>query len=131
MLGDDHSVASDKLRVEILWRGKRWREAAWVLARLTGGLDSKNFDEDAAKLMLRRAVALALSDNIKGLAYVRTRFGEAMFISRQAQAFLAVVGKKRPETDSYVVLAKQASELDTFTGFHKQIKAKRKKARAG
>ena len=39
-----------------------------------------------------------------------------------------MVGKKRPETVSYVVLAGQASELDTFTGFHKELRAKRKNA---
>jgi tetratricopeptide (TPR) repeat protein len=120
MLAKDFSLDADKLRAGILWRAKRWPEAARVLARLTGGLDAENLDDDAAALLLKRAVALALNNDTEGLEFLRDRFGAAMSKSKRAAEFHAMIGKKALETEDFALLARRAGELDIFTSFLKR-----------
>ena len=120
MLAIVNSADADKLRAAILWRNKRWPEAARVLARLTGGADADNLDEESAALLLRRAVALALDNDREGLDYLRGRFGDAMAKSKRAADFHAVIGKKPLETEDFAALARRAGELDVFTAFLKR-----------
>ena len=120
MLAKDDSADADKLRAAILWRSKRWPEAARVLARLTSGADADDLDEESAALLLRRAVALALDNDREGLDYLRDRFGDAMAKSKRAADFHAVVGKKPLKTEDFAALARRAGELDVFTAFLKR-----------
>ena len=120
MLENKYSVDADKLRAAILWRNKRWPEAARVLARLTDGADADNLDEESAVLLLRRAVALALDNDREGLDYLRGRFGDAMAKSKLATDFHAVIGKKPLKTEDFAALARRAGEIDVFTAFLKR-----------
>lgn len=122
-VGEDESYEADRLRADILWGAKRWRQASRMLARLTGGLSQDKVSNDNARLLLRRAVALALSNDLVGIEFLRGRFGEAMEKSPDAKAFKAVVGKKKIETDDYRVLARTASELDVFVAFRRSDRA--------
>ena len=120
MLAKEDTVDADKLHAVILWRNKRWPEAARVLARLTGGADADNLDEETVVLLLRRAVALAFDNDREGLDYLRLRFGDAMAKSKRAADFQAVIGEKPLQTKDFATLARRAGEIDVFTAFLKR-----------
>lgn len=126
VIADDTSDTADLLRADILWNAKRWRRASRILARLTGGLSRKNIDGRAAQLLLRRAVALALSKDEVGVSFLRERFGKAMQKTAYSHAFLAVVGKKKIDTDDYRIFARKASGLDEFLAFRRSDLARSK-----
>ena len=114
-----HDDEADRLRADILWNAKRWRRAAQILARLTGGVNREKIGKDASNLLLRRAVALALNKDRKGLKFLRDRFGKGMEKSFHGNAFLAVVGTGTIDTDDYRIMARSASELDVFLAFRR------------
>ena len=115
-LGRDSSDPADDLRARVQWRQGDWKSAALTLARITGAFPTDKLDDREADLIVRRAVALALSGNTSGIAFLRERFGKAMEKSGRAPAFNAVVGRDPLKTEDYAALARQAAELDTFTG---------------
>jgi tetratricopeptide (TPR) repeat protein len=122
LLGRDTSDDAEFLRARLQWRAGEWRQASLTLARITGGFSTEKVSEEEAELLLRRAVALALSGNRDGIAFLRQRFGAAMAASPRKAEFDAVVGRTPAKTDDYAVLARQAGELDTFSAFMDRIR---------
>jgi len=115
-LGRDSSDEAEDLRARVQWRQGDWKNAALTLARISGAFPTDRLDDRQADLIVRRAVALALSSNKDGIGFLRERFGKAMEKSGRAPAFNAVVGRDPLKTEDYAALARQAAELDTFTG---------------
>lgn len=120
VIAAESSDAADMLRTDILWNATRWRAASRILARLTGGFDTARIDRKKARLLLQRAVALGLSKDTAGIEFLRERFGKAMAKTAYAEAFRAVVGNGRIDTDDYRVLARKASELELFVAFQRK-----------
>ncbi len=116
-ISKDYHADADMLRVEILWRAKRWGETARALARLAGGVDTKKIEAEDALLLTKRAVASALNHDIEGLRFLRERYGPAMAKSKYAVEFKAVLGRKPVENEDYAEYAKQVGELDVFLSF--------------
>ena len=123
LLGRDSSDQAIDLRSRIQWRQGDWKNAALTLAMMTGGFPTDKLDDRQADLIVRRAVALALSNNKDGISFLRERFGKAMEKSDHAAAFNAVVGRDPTKSEDYEALARQAAQLDTFTGLMNKLQS--------
>lgn len=130
LLGRDSSDQAQDLRARVQWREGDWKNAALTLALISGGFPTDKLDERQADLIVRRAVALALSNNQDGLAFLRERFGKAIEKTDQAAAFNAVVGRNPMRSEDYEALARQAAQLDTFTGLMNKLQAGSAKSKA-
>lgn len=117
VIAADHNDRFDLLRAQIYWQAGKWNKARLVLARLTGGYDPAALTDPEARLLLRRAVALRLAHNRKGIAFLRERFDGGMEKTKLGRAFKAVVGRSTENVNDFEELARQAAELDTFAAF--------------
>jgi hypothetical protein len=128
LLGRDSSDRANELRARIQWRQGDWKNTALTLALITGSFPTDRLDDRQADLIVRRAVALALSGNRDGIAFLRERYGKAMEKSDHAAAFNAVAGRDPTRSDDYEALARQAAQLDTFTGLMDKLQSGAKAA---
>ena len=119
LLKGDHSPTTDRLRVDIAWRSQRWDEAAAALGRIIGPApNGGSVDEPTARLVLNRAVALALAGDAKGLDELRNTFGPAVEKTEAAEAFRVVT---QPPQDGSLgnleSIRSRMAEVDLFQGF--------------
>ena len=116
-LKDDLGRAADEIRLGILWSAGNWRETADILQRSMGfrGVEAGNDDE--AQRVLRWAVALAMVDDVSGLAALRNRFLADMSASKFAKPFRAIVGSGTGDVRDYKALAEQIGDLDNLKSF--------------
>src|SRR6185312_6247086 len=75
IIADDSSRDADRLRADIFWRGRNWREAAKALSRLAPslGADGK-LDTDGSRLVLDWASALTLAGDRPAVAQLRQTY---------------------------------------------------------
>lgn len=127
LLRDDASPAADQLRVDIYWQARRWKQAADALARLAGPApaDGTPLEDNRAKLVLNRAVALALAEDPAGLTQLKNGFGPAMRQSKEAELF-AVLTRSAGEGGGLNIEAirAQVAEIDMFRGFLSSYRSK-------
>ncbi len=91
MLANDNSRDAYRLRADIYWRQRDWKNAANVFALLAGQPPAKgSLDAETAKLVLSWAAALTLEGDQKGLAKLREDFGAAMVGTPAATAFSVI-----------------------------------------
>ena len=117
VIAEDYTDRSDLLRAEIYWRARDWYKASRILALISSNYDPSALKGDEVEVLLRRAVALGLAGDAKGMEFLRHRFGAAMEKSPRAAAFKAVAGGVANDNMDFATLARQAAELDTFRGF--------------
>jgi hypothetical protein len=87
-LGNDQSRDADRLRADVYWKTKSWRDAARVFERLVEvPEDGQKLAKKDAQIVLNWAAALTLSGDQAGLARLRDRLGAAMAASSYADAF--------------------------------------------
>ncbi len=97
-LAGDSSLAAEELRASMAWHAKDWAGAAAAFAELMERKDLPPAPDDRARLVLSRAVALALAGDEQGLAAIRDAEGEAMKKTKYGAAFAAVVGPPSPDS---------------------------------
>ncbi len=88
MLANDNSRDAYRLRADIYWHQRDWKNATKVFALLAGEPPAKApLDAETARLVLSWAAALTLDGDQKGLAKLRDDFGAAMVGTKAADAF--------------------------------------------
>ncbi|MGH7034699.1 MAG: hypothetical protein ACREFL_13285, partial [Stellaceae bacterium] len=88
MLASDNSRDAYRLRADIYWHQRDWKNAAKVFALLAGEPPAKGpLDAETARMVLSWAAALTLEGDQKGLAKLREAFGAAMAGTKSADAF--------------------------------------------
>jgi hypothetical protein len=120
--GDDAA----RLKGEILWRARRWGEAATAIeATLTARRsDAAALSEAEAGDALRAAVAAALAHDDATLGRLKADFGARMATTGSAKAFAVVT---QPETASRDDLGRVAAEVasrDALGGFMAEYRAR-------
>lgn len=93
-LGEDMTPAADQVRLEILTRAKKWKDALPVYARLAPQAGGK-LDETAARQVLNWATAATLAGDAAAVATIREGFTAAMETTPSRDAFRLVVGDPR------------------------------------
>ena len=128
-LDGDNGRDAELIRVSIHWRKKAWGDAARAIGRVLKDAKPKDLGEADLRLVLQWSVALALDQNWRKLRDLRTRFGQIMEGSPQAEAFKAIVGGDADQVPDYKTLAKTAGDLGSFEAFmssyREQVKAAR------
>ncbi|MFT5440676.1 MAG: hypothetical protein ACI9MJ_002550, partial [Alphaproteobacteria bacterium] len=124
VIAKDFTDQFDLLRADIYWRGRDWYKSARVLALISSRYDPAALGDEEVDILLRRAVALGLAGDRKGMEFLRQRYGMAMEKSPRRAAFKAVAGGVANDVKDFAALARQAAELDTFRGFLDSLNAK-------
>ena len=93
------------------------------------GVEAGNDDE--AQRVLQWAVALAMRDDVSGLAALRDRFHAGMSVSKFAKPFRAIVGAGTGEVRYYKTLAEQIGDLENLKTFLSSFREEVQSARQG
>lgn len=113
-----------KLKADVLWRARRWGEAAAAIEALLPP-QSKQLAEEDAQMVVNAAVAYKLATDAKGVSDLRARFGSAMESTSLGSTFGVVTrsGGRSRLSDRDTIL-RIAGEVDMFKGFLDTYKAK-------
>ena len=115
-----------RLRADILWAAKRWREAAEQIELLHGDR-WKQFtpltDTERADI-LRAAIGYSLADEAIGLARLREKYAAKMADSRDAHAFDVVSAPVGTSGAEFQDIAKTVVGSDTLDGFLSDMRAR-------
>ncbi|MGL4636752.1 MAG: tetratricopeptide repeat protein [Beijerinckiaceae bacterium] len=113
--GDD----VNRLRADILWRGKRWREAGEAIERVLGDAwqpGAELTDSQRADVM-RAGVSYVLADDRLALDRLRQKFAPKMANSIDARSFAFVSGDTRNQQKEFRDIARTVVAEDTLAEF--------------
>lgn len=113
-----------RLRSDIMWAAKRWRDAAEQIELLHGERwrEFAPLDDSERSDILRAAIGYTLGDEPMGLDRLREKYGAKMAESSDARAFEVVsspIGNDRPE---FLAVAKRLASVDTLQAFLRDIR---------
>jgi Tfp pilus assembly protein PilF len=121
-----HSHEATRLRGDILWTAKRWREAAEQIELLHGQRwrEFRPLSESERSDILRAGIGYALADEPLSLARLRERYAAKMAEGPDARAFNVVtapIGTGGPEFQD---VARRVISVDTLAGFLHDIETR-------
>lgn len=114
----------DRLGADILWNGRRWREAGEALERILGESwrgQAPLGDGERADVM-RAAIGYVMSDEALSLDRLRTKFAAKMAQGADARLFGFVTGASRASAADIREAARAAAGSDTMTDFLKEYR---------
>lgn len=125
LLKDDQSRDADRLRADIYWKGKDWKEAAKTLSRLAGSpsADGK-VDAETGRIVVSLAAALTLADDQTGLGRLRAQYGDAMGSTSFAGAFRVLAGSGADASADPRTFASQVAQIGELQNFMASFKQK-------
>ncbi len=111
----------DRLRADIYWTGRRWREAGEAHERLLGESwrGDGSLGEGERGDVMRAAIAYVMSDEALSLDRLRAKFAAKMSESTDARTFAFVTGASRASPASIREVARAAAGSDTLGEFMK------------
>jgi hypothetical protein len=107
------------LRADILWTGRRWRDAGEEHERLVGTRwqDSEALGDRERRDVLRAAIAYSLADEALALERLRTRYAAKMADSRDARVFVFLTQPKIASAAAFREIARGVTSADTLAEF--------------
>jgi tetratricopeptide (TPR) repeat protein len=116
----------ERLRVDILWKARRWRDAGEQIEKIYGDRwrEFTPLTEPERADVLRAAVAYALADDTIGLDRFRTKYAPKMADGADRRAFDVVTRPFNTGTPEFGDVAKVVAAADTLEAFLRDIKAK-------
>jgi tetratricopeptide (TPR) repeat protein len=114
----------DRLNADILWSGRRWREAGEALERILGESwrgQAPLGDGERADVM-RAAIGYVMSDESLSLDRLRTKFAAKMAQGADARLFGFVTGASRASAADIREAARAAAGSDTMSDFLKEYR---------
>ncbi|MEJ1161002.1 tetratricopeptide repeat protein [Prosthecomicrobium sp. N25] len=115
----------DRLRADILWRSKRWREAGERLETMLGGrwTEGPPLDPQERQDVLRAAVAYSLGNDSLGLGRLRGKFAEKMAAGPNAAAFEVVTAPIQSQGNEFRSIAREIAAVDTMRNFLEEYRS--------
>jgi tetratricopeptide (TPR) repeat protein len=113
--GDD----IDRLRADVLWRGKRWRDAGEAFEKVLGDRwqgPAALTDADRADVM-RSGIAFVLADDRLALDRLRQKFSTKMGDSLDSRSFALVSSDSRNRQREFRDIARTVVAEETLTDF--------------
>ena len=109
----------DRLRADILWTARRWREAGEAHEAMTGQRwqDGDELTRRERTDVLRAAIAYSLADEAIALDRLRAKFLDQMMASEDAEAFAMASSPDAPDRDGFRALATRVTSSDTLFDF--------------
>ncbi|MDI1228688.1 MAG: hypothetical protein PSY14_13490 [bacterium] len=122
-LATSTSTDALKLKADVLWRARKWKEAAATLESMLPEAD-KGLTEADAQLVVNTAVGYKLAGDTARLADIKSRYLSPMDATAQRDTFRVVTrsGGSSKLSDRDTIL-KIAGEVDMFKGFLDTYKA--------
>jgi tetratricopeptide (TPR) repeat protein len=116
----------DRLRADILWSARRWREAAEQIEKLYGERwrEFTPLTEAERPDILRAAIGFALAEDQLGLDRLREKYGPKMAEGPLARAFEVVITPFSTNTPEFRAIARAAAATDTLEQFLRDMRAR-------
>lgn len=121
MLEGEKGPEIDRLRADIYWTGRRWRDAGEAHERLLGESwrnETPLTDVERAEVM-RTAISYVMADEALSLDRLRSKFAAKMAQSSDARTFAFVTGSSRASAADIREMARKAAGGDNFSDFMK------------
>jgi tetratricopeptide (TPR) repeat protein len=109
----------ERLRADILWSGRRWREAGEAHERILGTRwqETEPLSEQNRIDVMRAAIAFSLADDALGLDRLRAKFAAKMADSADAGTFAFLSQPDVGSTRAFRDLARRVTSADTLGDF--------------
>jgi tetratricopeptide (TPR) repeat protein len=121
MLANDTSRDAYRLRADIYWRQRDWKNAAKTFAQLVGDPSAQGtLDPETARIVMSWAAALTLDGDQQGIAKLRGDFGAAMAQTDSATAFNIIAGDANAAAAGGGTpneIAARVAQIDTLQNF--------------
>lgn len=119
LVADEKGEDVDRLRADIYWKGKKWREAGEAYERLLGDTWQQKTPLEAGQRLdaLRAGLAYTLGDEKLALDRLRGRYLPAMSKTEDAAAFNLVTNDKFARPQDFRDVARAIVNADTLTEF--------------
>ncbi|TWB63528.1 tetratricopeptide repeat protein [Nitrospirillum viridazoti] len=120
LLKQDNSRPANLMRIDIAWHAKQWPLAAQALADVIGPPPAAGqpIDPNVSRLVVNRAVALSLAQDLPGLQKLRADFGPSMDKGPDSNMFQVMT---RPTEANGLLdaatIQNQVKEIDLFKSF--------------
>ncbi|WP_375408980.1 hypothetical protein [uncultured Methylobacterium sp.] len=113
-----------RLRADILWSGRRWREAGEAHEALVGETwRSGNPLVDGVRAdVVRAAIAYGLAGEVLGLERLRAKFAGPMAESSDARTFAMLVQPNAVRSQGFREVAQKATNAETLQAFLKEYR---------
>jgi hypothetical protein len=119
VLSGESGPEIDRLRADIVWSGRRWREAGEAHERLVGTRwqGPEPLDEHERSDVMRAAIAYSLGDEALALDRLRSKFAAKMADSADARTFAFLTQPNIASTRAFREAARGATSADTLADF--------------
>lgn len=109
----------DRLKADILWRNKRFGEAAERIELMLGGRwnEGSPLDDQERQDVLRSAVGYTLANDELGLSRLRGKYAAKMKDSPNAATFDVVTAPIQTQGGAFREVAREIAAVDTMRGF--------------
>lgn len=121
MLEVERGPEIDRLRADIFWTGRRWREAGEAHERILDEAwrgEAPLTDGQRGDVM-RSAISYVMADEALSLDRLRSKFATKMAQSADARTFAFVTGANRSKAADIREMARAAAAADTLSDFMK------------
>jgi tetratricopeptide (TPR) repeat protein len=114
----------DRLRADVLWVARRWREAGEQIEKLYGERwrEFAPLSEAERADILRAALAYSLADDTIGIVRFREKYAGKMGEGPDKNAFAVAVDRKAVDSAEFAEIAKKISAADTLDGFLRDLR---------
>ena len=118
-LEGDAAPDAQRLRADILWSARRWREAGEAHEMLLGDVwrSGRPLDDAARADVVRAAIAYGLAAEPLGLERLKAKFAGAMAESADARTFALLTAPNAVRAPGFRELAQKASTAQTLSAF--------------
>jgi hypothetical protein len=126
VIANQQGLEADRLRADILWKARRWRDAAEQIEKIYGERWTERAplaDGERADV-LRAAVGYALAEDTIGLDRWRNKYAAKMADGPDRRAFDVVTTPFNVNAPEFGEVAKKVATADTLDGFLRDIRAK-------
>jgi tetratricopeptide (TPR) repeat protein len=115
----------DRLRADVLWTARRWREAGEQIEKLYGNRwrDFAPLAEAERADILRAALAYSLADDTLGLDRFRQKYAAKMGEGPDKNAFAVALDRSAVDSAEFNDIAKKVSAADTLDSFLRDVRA--------
>lgn len=118
------TLEARRLTADVLWRARRWRQAAGAIETLLPAQPPARLDDDTARLVMNAAVGYKLANDSEGLASLRRNYASQMAATTYGPTFTVVTrdGGTASLSDRDTIL-RIAGEVDMFKSLLDSYKA--------
>ena len=114
----------ERLRADVLWAARRWREAGEQIEKLYGDRwrEFAPLSEAERADVLRAALAYSLADDALGLDRFRQKYAAKMGEGPDKNAFAIAIDRRAVASTEFADIARKVSATDTLDSFLRDVR---------